>query len=343
MTPVAGASTRQGDTEEVARNVHPQSTPEEGIVSVIGRMEEVPLRTLWAHEERGFSVWLSENLDLLGEAVDLELGNAVREKQVGRFSLDLLVETGDGTQVIIENQLECTNHDHLGKVITYLSNLEAKVAIWIASEARDEHITAIRWLNEFTPADTAFFLVKLTAYRIGNSPPAPLFTLLARPSEMVQQIGDQKKEVARRHVERRAFWTQLLDRAKARNVLTHAQRSPSADSWLPAGAGIQAGVSYTYNIWTDSASVDLWFQNPSAETNKRLFDAYFARREEIERHFGAPLLWERMDERRASRIRFDISSGGLRSPEDEWPALQDEMIDAMDRLSRAIKAAGTMQ
>ena len=145
----------------------------------IAKLEPVEIRELWKHEGRGFSAWLAENLDTLSEAVGLTLQNPIREKEVGRFSLDLLTETDGGTQVIIENQLDVTNHDHLGKVLTYLSNLEAKIAIWIAGDIREEHAEAIRWLNEFTPADTAFFLVKLSAFRINGSDPAPHFAVVA--------------------------------------------------------------------------------------------------------------------------------------------------------------------
>jgi hypothetical protein len=305
----------------------------------IAKLESVELRSLWAHEEHGFSAWLLSNLDTLGECLGLTLQSGQREKAVGRFSLDVLAETDGGAQVIIENQLDCTDHDHLGKILTYLSNMDAKIAVWVAGNHREEHAEAIRWLNEFTPADMAFYLVKLSAFRIGNSDPAPHFAVVAGPSANSRSIGQEKKELAERHVLRRKFWEQLLDRARKAGVLTHAQRAPSTDSWLGAGAGIMAGVSFNYNIWTDSAAVDLWIQNEDVSENKKLFDKLFGMRQQIEAEFGGSLLWERLDDKRASRIRADIAGPGLHDPEDQWATTQERMVRAMNQLSKAIRIA----
>ena len=124
-----------------------------------------------------------------------------------------------GEPVVIENQLEQTDHDHLGKVLTYLANLDAKAAIWISVSPRAEHIRTIQWLNETTPADVAFYLVRLAAYRVsGCEPAAPLFTVIVGPSAESKIFGKEKKELAERHVLRLKFWEQLLERAKERGV-----------------------------------------------------------------------------------------------------------------------------
>jgi hypothetical protein len=303
----------------------------------IAKLETVAVRELWKHEERGFSAWLAENLDPLGEAVGLTLRNPIREKEVGRFSLDVLAETEGGAQVIIENQLDLTNHDHLGKVLTYLSNLEAKIAVWIAGDIREEHAEAIRWLNEFTPADTAFYLVKLSAFRINGSDPAPHFVVVAGPTETGRSVGQEKKELAGRQVLLLKFWGQLLERARQRGVQYHAQRSPGKDSWLSAGAGIKSGVAYNYNVWIDSAAADLWIQTESAAENKRIFDHLHGQREKVEASFGGPLIWDRLDDKRASRVRAEVKVGGLYEPEAQWPKIQDAVIDAMDRLVKALR------
>jgi len=305
----------------------------------IAKLEAVEIRQLWAHEERGFSAWLAANLDSLGDALDLTLQNPEREKAVGRFSLDLMAETDDGAQVINENQLDVTNHDHLGKLLTYLSNLEAKVAVWIAGEVREEHAEAIRWLNEFTPADMAFYLVKLSAFRIGGSDPAPHFEVMARPTETGRGVGQEKKELAQRHVQRLKFWSQLLDRAKTKGVMWHAQRSPGKEMWLAAGAGVRAGVSLNYLIWIDKESgVELYIDSGEHDENKQIFDSLLAQKEKVEQAFGSALDWQRLDGKRASRIRYVMSGGGLMDGEQDWPRIQDAMIDAMDRLARAVKS-----
>ncbi len=166
----------------------------------IGRLERVPLRELWPDEARDFTPWLADNLDLLAEHLGLQLALVEQEASAGDFAVDIVAETEKGDTVVIENQLERTDHDHLGKLITYLSNLDAKVAIWITANPRAEHEKAVQWLNELAPADTAFYLVKVEAYRIEESPPAPLFTVVAGPSAESREIGSRKKELAERHI-----------------------------------------------------------------------------------------------------------------------------------------------
>ena len=299
----------------------------------IGRLESVPLRQLWPYEAYDFTTWLAENLDLLGEPLDMELSLLQREATTGTFSADILAEDASGDAVVIENQLEHTDHDHLGKLITYLSNLDAKTAIWVTSEPRPEHEKAIHWLNEMLPADTAFFLVKLEAYRIGDSPPAPLFSVVAGPSLEARQIGSQKKELAERHIKRREFWRQLLERAKQRTNL-HAQRSPTTDTWLNAGAG-KSGIVFQYRVRMHDACVGLRIRRDTAEDSKRIFDALHERKETIETRFGHDLDWRPGEDIKACHIMYPIDTGGWRD-EEHWPQIQDEMVDAMVRLERAL-------
>jgi hypothetical protein len=239
--------------------------------------------------------------------------------------------------VIIENQLERTDHDHLGKLLTYLANLDAHTAIWVTGEPRVEHQKMIDWLNENTGADLAFFLVKVETVRIANSPAAPLFTVLAGPDEQVKELGEKKKEWAERHVKRMEFWKALLDRSKEKTKL-FANISPTRYYWLATGAG-KSDVTFNYVIWTDSAAVELYIDHDqeTGAGNKAIFDALEAHKAEIEREFGGPLDWERLDDNRASRIRKRFTSGGLDRPE-TWPTLQDDMIQAMVRLNDVLRA-----
>jgi hypothetical protein len=185
----------------------------------ISRMEQVPLRKLWPNEAYDFTTWLSNNLDLLSEELGFEISLLEREASVGPFSADIHTEGENGETIVIENQLEKTDHDHLGKLLTYLSNLDAQAAIWITPEPRPEHEKAIQWLNEMLPVDTGFYLIKIEAYRIDNSNPAPLFSTVAGPSLEAKQIGQQKKELAERHIKRKQFWTRLLEIANQKTDL----------------------------------------------------------------------------------------------------------------------------
>jgi hypothetical protein len=240
----------------------------------IGKLEPVSIRELWRHEERGFSAWLEANLDVLSETIGVPLSDPQRELLAGDFQCDLVAEDGNGDRVIIENQLEATNHDHLGKLLTYLTNLEAKAAIWISTAPRAEHVRAVQWLNETTSDNISFYLVRLAAYRIsGCDPAAPLLTLIVGPSAESKTFGKQKKELAEGHILRLKFWEQLLKKAKERGVMLHAQRAPSKDSWISAGAGAQAGLSFVYNVWmTDDTAVELYIDTGDKQENKRVFD-----------------------------------------------------------------------
>jgi len=148
---------------------------------MIGKIQRLTLREVWKHEALDFTTWLQENLDVLNEAIGTTLVTAEREKDAGDFSVDLVAEDDTGKVVIIENQLEKSDHDHLGKIITYLTALEAKAAIWLVKEPRPEHVRAVAWLNESQAA--AFYLVKVEAIKIGQSDAAPLLTLITGPSE----------------------------------------------------------------------------------------------------------------------------------------------------------------
>ena len=303
----------------------------------IGSLKKVPLRELWKHEEYDFSVWLENNIDVLSETLEFPLSVLQREESAGMFQVDLVAEDGNGELVIIENQLEITNHDHLGKVLTYLTNLEAKTAIWITSEARPEHIRTVAWLNESTPEDISFYIVKLAAYKIGDSEAAPLFTVIVAPSEETKVIGKRKVELAETHILRMKFWEQLLPRAIEKGVKLHANCSPSKNEYISASAG-KPGLKFNYWISIkDQTRVNLYIDTGDKERNKAIFDKLHSAKDTIESDFGQSLQWEKIDDKRASRINFIINEGGLKDDPSTWYAIQDRMIDAMDRFSKALK------
>jgi hypothetical protein len=303
----------------------------------ISRLESVPLRELWRHEEQDFSSWLFANIEVLGDALQMQFSEPQKEVSAGSFTVDLVVEEENRGRIIIENQLEATDHDHLGKLLTYLTNLDAKTAIWITPKPRPEHARAIAWLNETTSEDVSFYLVQLSAYRIGDSAPAPLFTVITGPSAEGKAFGSQKKQLAERHVLRLKFWEGLLERAKALGVLTHAQRSAGKESWI-GGASGRSGLSFNYVVWMDDeAAAELYIDTGDATVNTRIFNNLLAKKIEVESAFGGKLDWEPLDDRRACRIRFTQRLGGLSAGESRWPEIWDPLIDAMRRLVEALK------
>src|SRR5437773_2500679 len=247
---------------------------------VIGKLERVELREVWKHEARSFTQWLENNIDVLNEALDLALVNVDREQAAGSFSIDLVAEDEGGGTVIIENQLEKSNHDHLGKLITYLTSMSAKAAIWIVSDPRPEHVAAIAWLNESSSAE--FYMVKVEAVRIADSPAAPLFTLIVGPSVETKEVGETKKEIAERYFIRKHWWATLIERSAKVNK-AHAHITPSEHCWIAASAGVR-GLSFNYVVMQDECRVELYIDRgkDSDVENKQIFDQLHASREAIE-------------------------------------------------------------
>lgn len=294
----------------------------------------IPLRDTFKHEAYDFTKWLQDNLDVLNDCIDLTLSNAEREAEAGDFSIDLVAEDESGNKVIIENQLEKSNHDHLGKLITYLVAMEARAAIWIVSDPRPEHVSAITWLNESSSA--SFYLLKLEAIKIGESDPAPLLMLIVGPSDSTKAVGKAKQEFAERYDIRRDFWTQLLEHARTKTKL-HAGISPGRYSWIGTGAG-KRGLSFNYVVWEHATSAELYIdrcKNSDAE-NKAIYETLYTKKDEVEKSFGDALEWERLDSKRASRIRKTINLGGWKDPE-EWKKIHSAMVDGMIRLERVLK------
>ena len=296
----------------------------------IGSLQRVDLRKVWPHEALDFTRWLENNIDELNNAIDLSLSIVEREQAAGDFSVDLVAEDESGNSVIIENQLERSNHDHLGKLITYLTAIDAKAAIWIVKEARPEHIRAISWLNESSSA--SFYLLKLEAVRIEGSPPAPLLTLIVGSSEQSQEVGETKKELTERHLLRRQFWTALLESAKEKTSL-HANTSSSQYNYVMTGAG-RSGLNFRYVIQQHTSDIDLYIDRgrDADNENEEIFDTLEEAKEEIEEVFGESLEWQRLEGKRACRIGKRFSLGGYRDDEEEWSEIQDAMIDGMIRL-----------
>ena len=177
-----------------------------------GRLENVDLRQAWRDEAQVFTPWLAENLERLSEVIGIPLEAQDTEVSVEQFSADMLARNPqDNTLVLIENQLTPSDHDHLGKVLTYLAGLEAQTIIWIASRFTKAHLSAVRWLNDHTSDEFAFFAIQVKVVRIGNSSLVPLFEALERPNEWDRQVrAMQEAATLSGHSKlRHDFWVSL--------------------------------------------------------------------------------------------------------------------------------------
>ncbi|MXY67969.1 MAG: DUF4268 domain-containing protein [Acidobacteriia bacterium] len=298
----------------------------------IGRIQRVKLREVWGHEALDFTTWLEENIDVLADATGLQLSAVEREQSVGAFSVDLIAQDQDGRAVVIENQLKKSDHDHLGKLLTYLVGLQAPQAVWIVADPRPEHVRVIAWLNESSSAD--FYLLKLEAIQIGNSERAPLLTQIVGPSEETRAIGETKTILVERQRLRLRFFEGLLEHAKSKTQL-HANISPSIHGWVGAGSGI-AGLTFNYVIREREARVELYIDTPDGEKNQSIFETFSAKKEQIEVAFSGPLEWDTKEGRRACRIQKTFATGGYRD-EDKWEAVYAVLAEGMVKLESAFR------
>ena len=301
----------------------------------VGRLTRVPLREVWPHEALDFTTWLQENLDVLNEHLDVQLVSAEREKSTGNFNVDLLAEDQDGQTVVIENQLGRTDHDHLGKVLTYLAAFDADRVIWIAADPRPEHVKAVAWLNDSTPVN--FHLFRVEAVRIGDSPPAPLLTPIVGPSTEGKRVAAQKKEHGARHQARLSYWTRVLELAADRTEL-FSTVNPGRNPYISTGAGV-TGVSYQYWVTKNDARVVLWIDRgkDQGHVNASFFHQLEAHRAEVDAECGTPLSWEANDDARSSKLVLEIEGApGWDSDPADWDTGMIALIDGMDRLEAAL-------
>ena len=180
----------------------------------LANLKQVPLREVWKHEALDFTKWLAEanNLSLLSDEIGIEISLIRTEASVGKFNVDILAEEENtGRKIIIENQLESTDHDHLGKVITYASGFDASIIIWIVKDVRDEHKQAIDWLNEHTDEHANFFIVKMELWQIGDSPYAPKFQVMSQPNDWAKAIkkSHTENELSEVKLMQLDFWTEF--------------------------------------------------------------------------------------------------------------------------------------
>lgn len=268
----------------------------------IGKLEEVDIRELWKHEQYDFSEWLSkkENIENLNDILGLTLIDISKETYVGSYRCDLFAkDETTGIKVIIENQLEMSNHDHLGKIITYASGLDAKVVVWIVKEAREEHRSAIEWLNNNTNSNVNFFLIEIHAYKIGNSDNAPMFQVIEKPNDFIKnnKSTNSNDTMNKSQSQRVEFWNQfnnvLIERGKPFN-----SRKATTDHWYNVAIGTsEAHIDITLVNKDSVIGVELYITD-----NKELFDKLYQKKDEIEADLGLKLDWRRLNNSKASRI-----------------------------------------
>ncbi|MBI4302175.1 MAG: DUF4268 domain-containing protein [Chloroflexi bacterium] len=296
----------------------------------LGKLVRLDPRKVWDDEARQFTPWLAENIALLNEALGLDIELVEREMAVGDFAVDLFgKEVGSGREVIIENQLATTDHNHLGQLLTYAAGLEAKIIIWISPQFRDEHKQGLDWLNRHTTEALSFFGVELELFQIGDSLPAPNFTVVAQPSEWREQVAASTKlEHSERMIAYHDFFLDLLNRLKKRSPSFTSSRRVGYSSWLAFGAG-RSGFGFNPAFASGGRfQVELYIDTFNKEMNKLAFDQLQTEKAQIEKSLGEPLIWQRLDDKRACRISVQ-REGRIDSPPETLGSLKDWAVDEL--------------
>ncbi len=271
----------------------------------LSTLERLQLRDVWPHEARDFTTWLAqeENLLALSDVLGISIVNAQTEAPVGSFNVDILAEDDENHSVIIENQLETTDHDHLGKLLTYAAGLDARTIVWIVDKAREEHTNAVGWLNDHTTDEANFFLIRIEVWKIDESRPAPRFNVVVQPNGWTKAARQSKNsvELSETKLQQRAFFVGLREHGIDRATNIKRWPEPRAQQWynIPIGnAGCH--LATTVNSFTNTVTAQLYIPN-----SEDLFERLENGRSDIEQDLGFELDWQSLPERKASRIAIE--------------------------------------
>ena len=304
----------------------------------LSRLETMDPRDVWSDEARDFTPWLMENAQYLGEVLGIDVEFEAREHPVGAFSLDIFGrDITNECVLIVENQLADTDHKHLGQLLTYAAGTDAATIVWVAPHFRDEHRQALEFLNNKVGDEARFFGVEVSVVRIGDSPPAPMFNLIAKPSEWRSQVAaaQTNSELSEKRELYRSFWTKYLDAIHARHPSATNVRSASTRNWTHINY-LRKGINISLAFLSKSQVIcEVYIDLFDSEKNSAVLNALQEHRDEVEKAVGETLQWDDVPLKRACRIRA-ITNGDV-SDEDGHQALIDWMMDHQLKIKAVIK------
>lgn len=296
----------------------------------IARLERVDLREAWTMEDRNFTPWLAENLDVLEETLGIELELEAQEKSVGPFSADILCrEAGTDSRVVIENQMEKTDHTHLGQLLTYAAGLEAVTVVWVAKSFIGEHRAALDWLNGITDERFRFFGLEIELWRIGDSSVAPKFNVVSKPNDWSRKVSKAAADdkLSETQVKQREYWDafhKVLNDKGRGDIL--GNRTPQPASWMGYGVGrTDFRVSAVMQRPKKRIQTELYISGSDA---KAFFGLLRQQKDEIERDFGDTLDWQELPEKQDCRIAHERREVDP-FDESDWPRQHEWLADRL--------------
>jgi hypothetical protein len=297
-------------------------------------LEAQDVRDHWKHEAQEFTPWLAdqieaENASDLEDVLGLDLEVIEREKSVGKYNVDIFARVvEDGRNVVVENQLEDSDHNHLGKSIAYAAGLDADIIVWIASKFNDEHTDAIQWLNKNSREGVDLFAIRLEVWRIGDSKPAVRFNAVEEPSEWQEKAKRTEGELTETKTLQEEFWTTFRDRIESSETPLRP-RKPKPQHWYDNPIG-KSGfkLQFTANTVEDKIYCQLIIRD-DAEAYQQLD----AEREQIEEQFGEQLVWSAPEDAQgeSKRSKISISRTCNLSKREDWEDYIDWMVDRGER------------
>ena len=304
----------------------------------LGSLKKVDVRHIWQTEAQHFTPWLAQNLDILAETLDMELEIEAQEKNVGPFRADILCrDTLDKSWVLIENQLERTDHLHLGQLLTYASGLKAVTIIWISTHFTEEHRSALDWLNNITDDQFKFFGLEVELWQIGDSPVAPKFNIVSKPNDWSRSVGQAARQIETGTLTdikaaQLEFWTQLAEKLKENSHIR--PQKPMPQHWAVFRIG-RSGfhISGLHNTRDKCIGVELYINHQNA---KDFYNQLYAQKNDIEAEIGHELIWKELPNKSASRIILYLRNV---DPMDHsrWDEYQDWLIKYIEAFDRAFR------
>lgn len=267
------------------------------------KLKKIDLRSIWKNEASDFTNWLAEeeNLESLSDEIGLDIKLIQTEANVGRFNVDILAEEENtGRKIVIENQLETTDHKHLGQIITYASGYDAEIIIWIVKDVNDEHKKAIDWLNEHTDENVNFFIIKMELWQIGGSSAAPKFQVISRPNDWAKTVKESTNKFSLSDINmiQIDFWNKFKEYALSKGTKLKL-RKERPQHWYDISLGsANAHISLTINSRDDLMGCEIYISD-----SKELFYWLKNKEEEIEKELGFSLEWMALEDKKASRIK----------------------------------------
>ena len=304
--------------------------------SKLSKIVKINPREIWKHEALDFTKWLSkdENISFLCEELDINLGNIKAEASAGRYSVDIVADDIDTTRkVIIENQLECTDHKHLGQLLTYASAYDASIIIWIVTDYTDEHRQSIDWFNENISDGINFFLIQLEVYKIDESKPAPKFNIICQPNNWGRTVRSSGEGNIASDLKllQNEFWNNLKEFSLGKKSTISFNRTPRPQHWydLSIGTG-KFHITLSINSQKKSFGCEIYIPN-----DKSLYNKLYKSKQQIELDLGYELNWMEMPDATASRIK--VSLDGDVKNRGQWDNYFDWFISTSDNFSKTFK------